>query len=375
MLILICGEESARVDELRQALADFNLDWQVEGAASAAALASLAGGEQVEALVSTMPRDDAERAALAALRDAHPGAVRIMLLESGQGGDALQLLDRAHRVLRLPMDPLEVVDALESVMELREVLDNPELKQSIGRVESLPAPPRLYLELVRLMRDPEVSMAAVADLLGRDPAIAARVLRLCNSAYFSAGREVTDIRAAATRLGLQTLRQVVLASEALAHDEIDDDEREAMQARALRVSQLAARFLGGASAELAATAGLLAEVGRLLPAANQDADEAADTDPDASPDPALDQQHAAAGAYLLGLWGLPDPIVEAVAFQYGPRRTRTGGFWVTGAVHVASALVNGGEVDTEYLRAVGQLDKLPRWQELAEQAAGAGRAA
>ncbi|MCE7031896.1 HDOD domain-containing protein [Lysobacter sp. GX 14042] len=374
MLILICGEESARVDELRETLSDFGLDWKVEAIESAAQYAEAAGREHVEALVSTLPRDEARGQALAELRAAHPGAVRIMLLEPGQGDDALHLLDRAHRVLRRPMDPIGLVDALESVMELREVLDNPELKQAIGRIETLPAPPRLYLELVRLMRDPEVSMAAVSELLARDPAIAARVLRLCNSAYFSAGREVTDIRAASTRLGLQTLRQVVLASEALAHDEMDEAEREAMQARALQVSQLASRFLGGSSAELAATAGLLAEVGRLLPAANQeDADE--EGGEAAEPDPAADQQHASAGAYLLGLWGLPDPIVEAVAFQYGPRRTRTGGFWVTGAVHVASALVNGTEVDTEYLRSVGQLDKLPRWQELAENSAGTGRAA
>nr|WP_255703334.1 HDOD domain-containing protein [Lysobacter sp. GX 14042] len=371
---MICGEESARVDELRETLSDFGLDWKVEAIESAAQYAEAAGREHVEALVSTLPRDEARGQALAELRAAHPGAVRIMLLEPGQGDDALHLLDRAHRVLRRPMDPIGLVDALESVMELREVLDNPELKQAIGRIETLPAPPRLYLELVRLMRDPEVSMAAVSELLARDPAIAARVLRLCNSAYFSAGREVTDIRAASTRLGLQTLRQVVLASEALAHDEMDEAEREAMQARALQVSQLASRFLGGSSAELAATAGLLAEVGRLLPAANQeDADE--EGGEAAEPDPAADQQHASAGAYLLGLWGLPDPIVEAVAFQYGPRRTRTGGFWVTGAVHVASALVNGTEVDTEYLRSVGQLDKLPRWQELAENSAGTGRAA
>ena len=375
MRILICGEDPARVDELRQTLAEFGLDWQVEHLATPAAYAGAAGLEQVEALVSVMPRDDAQRQALADLRAAHPGAVRIMLLEPGQDGDALQLLDRAHRVLRRPMDPLEVVDALESVMELREVLDNPELKQAIGRIESLPAPPRLYLELVRVMRDPDVPMATIAGLLGRDPAIAARVLRLCNSAYFSAGREVTDIRTAATRLGLQALRQVVLASEALVHDEMDEAEREAMQARALRVSQLAARFLGGASAELAATAGLLAEVGRLLPATNGDGDGSDGVDDAELEDPTLDQQHAAAGAYLLGLWGLPDPIVEAVAFQYGPRHTRTGGFWVTGAVHVASALVNGTEVDTEYLRNVGQLDKLPRWQELAGQGTGDGEAA
>ena len=373
MLILICGEERARVDELRQTLVDFDLDWQVEHLPDPAVGGTI-GRNQVDALVSSVPRDEAARAALAELREAHPGAVRIVLLEPGQDSDALQLLDRAHRVLRRPMDPLEVVDALESVLELREVLDSPELKQAIGNIESLPAPPRLYLELVRAMRDPDVTMATIAGLLGRDPAVVARVLRLCNSAYFSAGREVTDIRAAATRLGLQTLRQVVLASEALVHDEMDEAEREAMQARALRVSQLAGRLLAGPSAELATTAGLLAEVGRLLPDTGGDEPVAegsgADaTDEAAEGDAEADQRHAAAGAYLLGLWGLPDPIVEAVAFQYGPRRTRTGGFWVTGAVHVATALVNGTEVDTEYLRSVGQLDKLPRWQELAERSA------
>lgn len=366
MLILICGEEPARVDELRQTLADFELDWQVEHAATPSAYVAAGAESAVDALVSVLPADDAERLALAELRAAHPGAVRILLLEPGQGGDTLRFLDRAHRVLRCPMDPIEVIEALESVTELREVLADPALKQAIGRIESLPAPPRLYLELVRVMRDPDVTMATIAELLGRDPAIAARVLRLCNSAYFSAGREVSDIRAAATRLGLQTLRQVVLASEALAHDELDEAEREAMQARALRVSQLAGRLLGGPSAELAATAGLLAEVGRLLPVANDDA--GADSEAEGGAEVA-DQKHAAAGAYLLGLWGLPDPIVEAVAFQYGPRHTRTGGFWVAGAVHVASALVNGTEVDTEYLRSVGQLGKLPQWQELAERSA------
>src|SRR5690606_42051 len=244
VLILICGEEPARVDELRRTLADFDLDWQVEHLPDPA-VGGPTGRGQVDALVSSVPRDGAARAALAELREAHPGAVRIVLLEPGQDSDALQLLDRAHRVLRRPMDPLEVVDALESVLELREVLDSPELKQAIGNIESLPAPPRLYLELVRVMRDPDVPMATIAELLGRDPAVVARVLRLCNSAYFSSGREVTDIRAAATRLGLQTLRQVVLASEALVHDEMDEDEREAMQARALRVSQLAGRLLAG----------------------------------------------------------------------------------------------------------------------------------
>ena len=76
---------------------------------------------------------------------------------------------------------------------------------------------------------------------------------------------------------------------------------------------------------------------------------------------------AEAGAYLLGLWGLPMPIVEAVAHHQQPGRMRMSGFWVAGAVHVASALVAGTPVDEAYLRSVGQIDKLPKWRSLSEQ--------
>ena len=78
--------------------------------------------------------------------------------------------------------------------------------------------------------------------------------------------------------------------------------------------------------------------------------------------------YAEAGAYLLGLWGLPMPIVEAVAHHHRPARVRMSGFWVPGAVHVASALVSGAPVDEDYLRAVCQIDNLPRWREMAADA-------
>jgi len=86
--------------------------------------------------------------------------------------------------------------------------------------------------------------------------------------------------------------------------------------------------------------------------------------------------HTEAGAYLLGLWGLPMPIVEAVAFHRQPQRSSLRSFWVPGAVHVASALA-GNEpvdegylkhlgVDEGYLKSLGVLDQLPAWRQLAE---------
>jgi HD-like signal output (HDOD) protein len=48
--------------------------------------------------------------------------------------------------------------------------------------------------------------------------------------------------------------------------------------------------------------------------------------------------HAEVGAYLLGLWGLPDPIVEAVAYHHDPKKSGVKTFVPLVAVHIANAL-------------------------------------
>jgi HD-like signal output (HDOD) protein/ActR/RegA family two-component response regulator len=357
--IVIAGDGAGRAADLKQALDDLGVEWDVLGCADAASALALQADTAVDAFVCPLRLGTLQGAELLGkLRTAHPGAVRIVLLDKGQESHAVQALDVAHRVLNTPLDASELIEAVDSVADLRMLLDNSELKQTIGRIGSLPPPPRVYIELTQLLRDPDASTSEVAEVLSQDPAIAAKVLRLCNSAYFSGGRQITDMRAAVTRLGMQSLRTLVLASETFGSvQSAGSIDRDAMQERALLTSRLSARLLGGSSAELAATAGLLAEVGRLLPGIG--------AGEDGGPD------YAEAGAYLLGLWGLPMPIVEAVAYHRTPGRVRGAGFWVTGAVHVAAALASGEPVDEGYLRTVGVIDKLPQWRALAEQMAEA----
>jgi len=358
--IVIAGEGSGQASDLKQAFADLALDWDVQGSADAADALAIASTQPVDVFVAGMQAGSMNGPGLLAqLRSARPDAVRILLLDRAQGGLAVPALDSAHRVLNTPLDPSELIEAVESVIDLRALLDNTDLKQAIGRIGELPPPPRIYIELTQLLRDPEASNAEVAEVVSQDPAMAAKVLRLCNSAFFSGGRVITDMRTAVTRLGMQQLRTLVLATETFGSVRSSGAiDRDAMQERALRTSRLAGRLLGGSSAELATTAGLLAEVGRLLPGVR--GEEGGDG-----------PHYAEAGAYLLGLWGLPMPIVEAVAYHRQPCRMRASGFWVTGAVHVASALVLDEDVDADYLRAVGMLDKLPQWRSLAEAMAEA----
>ncbi|GAB1596540.1 HDOD domain-containing protein [Lysobacter sp. PAGU 2638] len=356
--IVIVGEEGGRAGELQLALQDFGLDWTVDWLTTSGDAVTLPADRRIDVVVSDMQVGRMQGAALLEqVRSLHPEAARILLLDRNHSSDAMQALDVAHRFLRKPLDASELIEAVESVQELRDLLTNPTLVQTIGRVGSLPPPPKLYLELERLMQDPDVSAAEIATLISQDPAVVAKVLRLCNSAYFSAGRAITDMRTAVTRLGTKILQRLVLTTEALGAGTMTPTEREAMQERAFRTSRLAGQLLTGPSAELAATAALLAEVGKLLPGVSHGRPD--DTGP----------HYAEAGAYLLGLWGLPMPIVEAVAYHHRPGAVRMSGFWVPGAVHVACALVSDLPLDEEYLRATFQLDRLPEWREKAEKLA------
>jgi HD-like signal output (HDOD) protein len=348
--ILVIGGDRGHVEAAGQDVADHGLGWHLAWTDAPDAL--LAGDGDVPDVVvcaGAVGRFDG-LALLGEVRTRHPEAVRILLMDQGGDRDVFQALETSHRIVAEPLDALSLIEAVEGVIELRTLLDDPMLKQAIERVGTLPAAPKQYLALVRLLRDPDSTAARIAEVVGQDPTLAARVLRLSNSAYYSGGREISDLRSAVTRLGHEALRQLVLASEVFS----SGPDADVLRDRALRISQLAGKLLAGPSSELASTAGLLAEVGLLLPRTEGDATGGA--------------SYATTGAYLLGLWGLPGPIVEAVAFHDRPGRVH-GSFWVTGAVHVAAALVNGRDVDEAYLRSVGQLDRLPRWRALADAAA------
>ena len=354
MQIVVVGGDADHVAGVGRELREHDAGWHLRHVANTTDVPAADGDGAPDVLVCASRVGSAGGlAVLSGLRQKHPGAVRILLLDPDAEHDLLEALTASHRILNEPLDSLALIDAIESVVELRELLDDPALKHAIERVGTLPAAPRQYLALTALLRDPDSTAAKIADVVAQDPTVAARVLRLSNSAYYSGGREITDLRSAVTRLGHNTLRQLVLASEVFSAGPEADELRD----RALRISQLAGKLLAGPSADLATTAGLLAEVGLLLP-------RSAGLDPATTP-------YSTTGAYLLGLWGLPGPIVEAVAFHDRPARVR-GSFWVTGAVHVAAALVNGREPDQAYLASVGQLDRLPRWRAMAEAAVDAG---
>ena len=84
--------------------------------------------------------------------------------------------------------------------------------------------PDVYIRLREVMESDNASMADAAEVISLDPALAARVLRMANSAFYGFRAQVDTISRAAGILGMQKIHDLVLAaSVSKAFETLDND--------------------------------------------------------------------------------------------------------------------------------------------------------
>src|SRR5262245_51643551 len=74
-----------------------------------------------------------------------------------------------------------------------------------------PSPSRVASEIIALARDPEIEMSKVAQAVGRDPAMTAKILRIANSAFYAQRRPSTNLRQALVIIGLNAALTLALS--------------------------------------------------------------------------------------------------------------------------------------------------------------------
>lgn len=87
------------------------------------------------------------------------------------------------------------------------------LRQIEAQPKYTPRRPQLLPQLMRAANDPDVSLEAVARIIGQDPALSANLLRIANSPFYRVSlKPVESIERAVTLLGLDGLRPVIAAA-------------------------------------------------------------------------------------------------------------------------------------------------------------------
>lgn len=386
MKIMFVDDEPKILEGIERMLFFLSDEWDMRFVTGGAEALTEIEKDPVDVIVSDMRMPGMDGATLLGkIQAQYPGIVRIVLSGHAELEAVLRAVPVAHQFLAKPCKADLLKSVVDRACSLRALLDDETVRQTVGMIETLPSVPRVYTALTRALADETTDAKAIAKIIGQDVAMSAKVLQLVNSAFFSQATTISSIEQAVVRLGFQMVKNLALTIEVFRESGSDQVisgfSIEAEQRHALRTASIARSLLTDrAQSEDAFMAAILHDVGKLvlakeLPEKFSEAQSIADEE--GIPMHVAERRlfgisHAEIGAYLMGIWGLPYPIIEAIANHHDPMRVPgRDEFGILEAVYVADCLANDVEMDMDYLGTLGKRDQVDTWREQANELAAA----
>ncbi len=388
--ILFVDDETNVLEALQRMLRSHRTEWDMRFVSQAEEALRIMDRDQFHVVVSDMrmPGMDGSRF-LAEVAIRHPEVVRIILSGQSDRESLLHTTGLAHQFLSKPCDSETLKTAIENASNLRNLLKNESLRKLVSRLNSLPTLPMPYLELLKELRSPHASVDRVGRIIARDMGMTAKILQLANSAFFGVRLRVTDPAHAASLLGLETIKSLVLTVQVFR--QFDSKSMAFFSPEILWKHSIATGLLAQIMAKetrrddafinTSLIAGLMHDIGKLVFASKFTEEwRLAQSEHSTSGERLIDIEHrvlgashAEMGAYLLGLWGLSTPTVEAAAFHHQPDLLATGEWTLPAVIYLANAIdhaVSAKDQNTTvpelHVKFLARLDiehRIPVWEE------------
>lgn len=320
--ILFVDSDPNVLDDLRRLLWKRRKQWHLHFAIGGEAAITRLDRESFDVVVCAMKMTGTTGVAvLEHARQRHPETLRIGLAEDS--GEEFKLLaeEHAHQSLAKPCDPDQLERVLRRAFKVRALVSDPRLRATVGSLRELPALPRTYTRLCAVLHDRHASMVDVARVVEGDVAATAKILHLVNSAFFGFGRPVHSIHQAVQLLGVDLVKTLVLASGVFSGAMSADAAHacEEIQLHSVQVAHIASTIAGPACRRDTFTAALLHDIGWLVQIKCGPESVARTIGRKfsvATTEPEDGGVHASLGAYVLGSWGLPLDVIDAVATHH-----------------------------------------------------------
>jgi HD-like signal output (HDOD) protein len=376
--ILFVDDERNVLDGLRRSMRSMRLEWDMRFASSGEeALVELTRCP-ADVIVSDMRMPGLDGAQLLKeVKRLYPGTIRFILSGHAEPSAILQAAVTAHQYLAKPCDTGVLKSAIGRARVLKELLSDARIAAWAGASEALPSLPAAYQRIVACLQDSEASIADVAAVVAEDLSVSTMLLKLANSAFFGSGQAIRSTERSVSFLGIDNVATLVLASGVfkapLARNRAPDIAE--LWQHSLQTASIARRLAlhekwSSARADDAFLAGMLHDLGHLVIATSAACAEIPS---------GVEIDHAQVGAYLVGLWGFPDNLVEAIAFHHQPSRADTLGVSLPILLHAANLLAHGNVstgaaavrgMDEECFGAPGMLERWQQWQACISPAQG-----
>jgi HD-like signal output (HDOD) protein len=388
--ILFVDEEKFVHKALKRSFRNMRQEWDMHFAAGPSDALEKLNNESIEVIVTeTVFQGDSGLDFLKVVREGHPDCVRIILSGYSDQDVVLKSVDLAHQYLSKPCEDEALKATIGRAFMMKELLDHQALKKIVSQIDSLPTLPSIYVKLTQELESEDASIEKIGEIIAQDIGLTAKILKLVNSSFFGLRQQVSNPAKAVSLLGLDLIKAIVLSSgtfNKFKGVKFPGLTLEQMWEHAMLTGTFAKIIakeegLGRQDADTAFMAGVLHDIGKLLIAAhlpdsyaviNKLSKKIAISTADAE-EKVIGTTHAGIGAYLLGLWGLPDSILHATAFHHRPGSHAVKGLNPTAIIHIADAFAKAGDdlllpqgtiegLDYEYLQTAGYSTGLNNWK-------------
>jgi HD-like signal output (HDOD) protein len=285
---------------------------------------------------------------------------------------------------------------LNKLFGLRNLLEDESIKRIVARTETLPSLPAIYSEIVSELQSPNPSVKKIGEIISTDLAMTAKILQVVNSAFFGLVRKISNPREAVMLLGIETIKALVLSvkifsefnQKQFAWFNFDELFNHSISVSMFAQTITKEEHLDQNLVNNSLMAGMFHDLGKLILVTNfcesyqkvlikavQTRQNLWDLESEV-----FGTSHAEIGAYLMGLWGLEYPVIEAIAFHHRPGKSLSNSTGLLTAVHFGDAfdrMKNGGanlktenglqQLDHGYLEHLGVAGRIKDWQTFCKQ--------
>ncbi|BCJ49554.1 signal transduction protein [Actinoplanes sp. NBRC 14428] len=337
--VLFVDDEPRILDGLRRSLRGRRAEWDMEFATSGALALELLARTPFDVVVSDMRMPGMDGAELLAETSrAHPHAARVVLSGHIEPEAIVEVAMAGHRFLIKPSDAESVTAVIEQLLVHTSASHARAARRLAGAVQSVPVLPG-HAEHVAGLRAPDTGLETAVRAATGDIGLAAKLLQLSTSRFFGGRPRNSSVESIVHAMGAPMVQAVAAAGERLAPAGWHPGAGPLLEAawrHAMATARLVERVASPANRPHAQAAALLQDIGRLVCLAGTDATPAT-VDLAAGTRDGVPFRDVA--VELLHLWGVPAPVVAAVAHRDTPHRPEPAGLGVAGALRTAHLLV------------------------------------
>jgi putative nucleotidyltransferase with HDIG domain len=382
--LLFLGGSRSWFSDIDHALVELRPDWSAEHSVDPSQGSSVLGSSSFTAYIVHNDVAQSDKL-LQQLKAQFPHVLALSLRHDLKDNSAV-----AGSSVSAGNDARENIQHVVRAVTVDEWTSQPSVRDLLSQIRKLPTLPRMHEQVTRELESPNGSLEIVSQYVRKDPVMAAKFLQVINSAAFAPSYSVADPGEAVMFLGTVRTRALILMAGVFSQfDKLkcSSFSPEQIWQHSLRVASLAQGITlvqteDPKLAEMAFTAGLLHDIGKLVLAGNlpemydtahklQQFKHIQESEAELT---ILNATHAQLGACLLGNWRLPLHIVEAVAWHHNPGQSYDTDFSVLTAVHSANVLahetteINEGiglpsRFDVFYLAKLGMASRRNAWRE------------